>query len=92
VLHYEVQLKESFDKFPQVPSLGRVEACFKLLDELIAASPSPLGAFAGLIARIRDELYHSVFSEDYTSSEKEPFLERLPFFAVIGRIEAQRYA
>lgn len=51
-----------------------------------------LGPFAPVMKNIRDELYRSVYSKDVTSAQSEPFVKRIPYFQIAGRIEEEKYA
>ncbi|KAJ3412358.1 hypothetical protein HDV05_000832 [Chytridiales sp. JEL 0842] len=87
VLVYEVQLKELFDLYPRSPSKERVKGCFAILDEVIPF----LGSLSPIIKIIKDELYRSVYSRNLTSSDVEPFVERIPYFCAAGRIDEARF-
>ncbi|KAJ3277433.1 hypothetical protein HK104_003301 [Borealophlyctis nickersoniae] len=85
-LYYELQLKELFAAHPTSPSVARTQKCFALLDDMI-----PLfGTLAPIVKILRDELYRSVYSRDLTSSDREPFVERVPWFMAVGRIGEAR--
>ncbi|KAJ3109622.1 hypothetical protein HDU97_003096 [Phlyctochytrium planicorne] len=86
-LVYEVQLKELFDAFPKSPSKERVRICFEILDEVIPF----LGTMSPVVKTIRDELFRSVYSKNLTSSDKPPYVERIPFFSAVGKIDEARH-
>ncbi|RKO91820.1 hypothetical protein BDK51DRAFT_45282 [Blyttiomyces helicus] len=86
LLIYEVQLKELFEKYPQAPCRERASRCFGILDEILPF----IGTLAPIVRTIRDELYQCVYSKDLTSSEKDPFVERVPFFSAVSRIGEAR--
>ncbi|KAJ3146088.1 hypothetical protein HK101_002369, partial [Irineochytrium annulatum] len=87
VLVYEVQLKELFDAFPKSPAKERVRRCFQMLDEMIPF----LGTFAPIVRIIKEELYRSCYSKNLTSCDVEPFVERIPYFCTVGRIDDARH-
>lgn len=86
VFVYELQLKELFEKYTTSPCRERIQECFQILEEII---PS-LGPLGSVVAVIKDEMYRSVYSKDLTSKEKEPFLERVPYFKAINRLNKAR--
>ncbi|TPX57516.1 hypothetical protein PhCBS80983_g03779 [Powellomyces hirtus] len=49
-----------------------------------------LGSLGEVVGQIADELENAVYSQDYTSSEKAPFVERLPYFSAVGRVVLAR--
>ncbi|KAI8621807.1 hypothetical protein BC830DRAFT_1092288 [Chytriomyces sp. MP71] len=83
---YEVKLKEIFDQYPKSPHKSRVRECFSMLDEITPC----LGNFAPIITILKDEIHRSVYSRNLTSSEIEPFVERVPFFCAAGRVDEAR--
>lgn len=46
-----------------------------------------LGPYAGIVEIIKDELYRSVYSKDLTSRSTEPYIERIPYFKAVGRLQ-----
>ncbi|KAJ3216572.1 hypothetical protein HDU67_009266 [Dinochytrium kinnereticum] len=86
-LVFEVQLKELFDAYPKSPAKERVRTCFEIFDEIIPY----LGTLSPVVKVLRDELYRSVYSKNLTSSEKPPYVERIPFFCTVGKIDEARY-
>ncbi|KAI8927690.1 hypothetical protein BC831DRAFT_451272 [Entophlyctis helioformis] len=82
-LIYEIQLKEVFDANQKSPSRERVNCCFRILEDLV----NHAGTFSTILAVVKDELQRSVFSNGLTSSTKEPFVERIPFFSLVDRID-----
>ncbi|TPX77188.1 hypothetical protein CcCBS67573_g01537 [Chytriomyces confervae] len=83
---YEVKLKEVFDEFPQSPHKTRVRESFNMLEEIIPC----LGNLAPIVTILKDEIHRSVYSRNLTSSETEPFVERVPFFCAAGRVDEAR--
>ncbi|KAJ1538484.1 hypothetical protein HK096_001533, partial [Nowakowskiella sp. JEL0078] len=39
---------------------------------------------------IRDELFESAYSQDLTSCKQEPFVERVPYFLALKRLDSSR--
>nr|KAJ3422388.1 hypothetical protein HK105_008307 [Polyrhizophydium stewartii] len=87
-LIYEVQLKEAFEGGPKTPSRERVMCCFRILGDLVPQA----GTFSPVLKVIKDELERSVFSKGLTSADREPFVERIPFFSLVDRIDQVRAA
>ncbi|KAJ3394004.1 hypothetical protein HDU84_000503 [Entophlyctis sp. JEL0112] len=87
VLLNEIRLKETFEKYSKTPHKIRTREVFAVLDEIIPQ----LGVFGPLVTIIKDELFQSVFSKTLTSCEVEPFVERVPFFSIAGRVDEARH-
>ncbi|KAJ3028170.1 UNVERIFIED_CONTAM: hypothetical protein HDU68_002316 [Siphonaria sp. JEL0065] len=83
---YEVHLKEIFDKYQKSPEKNRIRECFNMLEEIIPY----LGNFAPIVTILKDEMYRSVYSKNLTSYEKDPYVERVPFFCAAGRVDEAR--
>ncbi|KAI9330036.1 hypothetical protein DFJ73DRAFT_859404 [Zopfochytrium polystomum] len=81
-LALEVRLKEVFEQHPKSPSRDRAKAVFQVLDDAIPLA----GALSSVLRTIRTELYAAVYSRNVTSSDADPFVERIPFFATVGKI------
>ena len=88
-LRLEVEYKESCKQSRQSPSLPRINACFKTLDTLILNDA--LSPYSELLAAVRDELFRSVFSEDFTAAAEDPSVERVPYFVEVNRAAILKY-
>lgn len=87
VLLYELELKEIFERHPTSPCKERVQEIFRIFAEIIPL----LGPSSSLLEVIKDELYRSVYSKDLTSKMTEPFVERVPYFKSVARLEHQKH-
>ncbi|KAJ1328752.1 hypothetical protein BSLG_009987 [Batrachochytrium salamandrivorans] len=85
-LIYEVQIKEVFENTPKSPHVERVNCCFRILKDLIPQS----GIFSEVFNVIMHELERSVFSYHITSSTEEPFIENIPYFSLMNRLDDAR--
>ncbi|ORX48927.1 hypothetical protein BCR36DRAFT_354014 [Piromyces finnis] len=85
-LLYEVHLKELYQRYPKRPCKERVIEVFRVFDEIIPQS----GNIQTVLELIRDELFESVFSKFFTSSEQEPYIERIPFFQTSEKMTSMR--
>ncbi|KAJ3227223.1 hypothetical protein HK099_002916 [Clydaea vesicula] len=86
VLVYELELKEIFERYQTTPSRERAAECFRIFNEILPY----IGAFSSILTTIKDELYRSVYSQDLTSKSAEPYLERIPYFKSVKRLEKLR--
>ncbi|KAI8817696.1 uncharacterized protein EV422DRAFT_212674 [Fimicolochytrium jonesii] len=86
VLKYEVRLKELFQQHPKVPSERRTAECFAIFDEIIQG----LGPYGTILRTIKEELVEAIYSNDFTSAEQLPALQRLPYFCAINRVVRDR--
>jgi hypothetical protein len=84
ILLYELELKEIYERYKVSPSKERAAESFRILGELIPL----LGPFSGLVEIIKDELFRSVYSQDLTSKALEPYVERIPYFKAVGRLQS----
>ena len=80
-------MKEIFDEIPSSPAKQRTQCCFRILEDLIPLA----GTFSTVLKLIKDELHHSIYSKGLTSSNQEPFVEPIPFFSLVERIDETRH-
>ncbi|KAI9334014.1 hypothetical protein BDR26DRAFT_867635 [Obelidium mucronatum] len=78
--------QEIFDKYQKSPEKNRIRECFNMLEEIIPY----LGNFAPIVTILKDEMYRSVYSKNLTSCDKDPYVERVPFFCAAGRVDEAR--
>eukprot|EP00794_Sanderia_malayensis_P005469 gene5469-6153_t len=92
VNNYEVTLLEESnlsDTKNDALSEERISICFQTLDEIIPK----LGIFQKVIKALRDDMFDSIFSDQYTTkSDKNNKQEvcRIPYFTLVKRIVDQR--
>ncbi|KAJ3022963.1 hypothetical protein HKX48_004721 [Thoreauomyces humboldtii] len=59
---------------------------------MLAELEPQLGSAGPLVRRLTKELYESVYSHDFTSTDTQPFVARLPYFNAVNRVVQARQA
>lgn len=85
-LVFDIQLKETFEAYPNSPSKDRLASCFQIFEDLIPHT----GALSPVLQNLKEELFRSVYSKGLTSSKRNPYVERIPYFSVVEGIELAR--
>ena len=86
VIAFEIQLKEIFDRHPNSPSRERIDVCMGLLEDIMPL----LGSLTPIFKVINDEIYRSIYSKSLTSSERNPYIERISFFSALKNVDESR--
>ncbi|KAK3240519.1 hypothetical protein CYMTET_49645 [Cymbomonas tetramitiformis] len=95
-IHCEVKLAEALAKASKgkhkdehnltKPNGFRTAVCMQMFNELCDLC----GPFSTVMARVRDELVKSIYSDYYATGDGSLNLEQTPFFMVVGRLEAEK--
>jgi hypothetical protein len=78
-----MHLTEMFKTHTKSPSQERVRVVFSALDDMIPH----VGPLSAVLKIIRDELYASVYSKDFTVTASDAQVRHLPYFGLVNRIE-----
>jgi len=85
VIAFEIQLK-IFDRHPNSPSRERIDVCMGLLEDIMPL----LGSLTPIFKVINDEIYRSIYSKSLTSSERNPYIERITYFSALKDVDESR--
>lgn len=87
---YEVLLVE--DTPTKDLSEERMTTCFNVFDEILP----DLGVYKKVLKMLRDELYESVYSNEYTTvppkkgKNRTSYIQRIPYFVLVNRVFEER--
>ena len=87
---YEVLLVE--DTPTKGLSEERMTTCFNVFDEILP----DLGVYKKVLKMLRDELYESVYSNEYTTvppkkgKNRTSYIQRIPYFVLVNRVFEER--
>ncbi|EDV22850.1 uncharacterized protein TRIADDRAFT_58487 [Trichoplax adhaerens] len=91
-LKYEMKLLELKKKAKSGPSEERTFTCFEVLEEILPH----LGVFQKVIQICREELFDSVYSDEYSSmsrtvqNQNNPVLYKMPYFILVKELYTRR--
>jgi chromosome segregation ATPase len=72
--------------YPTNPSKERVKICFDILN-LLSDEVGPLSSVLKIITK---ELNEAMYSQTYTSSQEDPYYEKLPYCVLVDRLNKAR--